>query len=196
MSDNGAPLGRSWDGSVNDPWHGSKGIIFEGGSRIPYIVHWKGVIPPQVYDKGVITLDAGATAVAVARGDPASDPMLDGVNLMPFLMGVDGGNPHRYLYQRFMNTASITEGKLKFMRHENGEELLFDLTLEKPAAFNPDKDFHESVNLVGAMPEEASQLRKELESWMQTLSTPHYEGGYHSSLYEFINRRWGFRDAQ
>jgi arylsulfatase A-like enzyme len=63
MSDNGAPMGRSWDGSVNDPWHGSKGIIFEGGSRIPYIIHWKGVIPPQVYGKGVITLDAGAPAV-------------------------------------------------------------------------------------------------------------------------------------
>nr|MBC8877275.1 sulfatase-like hydrolase/transferase [Planctomycetota bacterium] len=76
MSDNGAPLGRAWDGSVNDPWHGSKGIIFEGGSRIPYIVHWKGVIGSQVYDNGVSTLDAGATAVAVAGGDPASDPML------------------------------------------------------------------------------------------------------------------------
>ena len=84
----------------------------------------------------------------------------------------------------------------KLMRHENGEELLFDLTMEKPGGYNPDKDFHESVNLVGAMPEKAARLRQELESWMQTLSAPHYQGGYHSSLYEFINRRWGFRDAQ
>jgi len=45
-----------------------------------------------VCDKDVITLDAGATAVA--GGDPALDPMLDGVNLMPFLIGVDKGNPH------------------------------------------------------------------------------------------------------
>jgi hypothetical protein len=145
MSDNGAPLGRSWDGSVNDP---------------------------------------------------SSDPMFDGVNLMPFLTGENRGIPHRYLYQRFMNTASVTEEKLKFMRHENGEELLFDLTMEKPAGYNPDKDYHESVNLVGAMPEKAALLGQELESWMQTLSTPHYKGGYHSSLYEFIERRWGFRDAR
>ena len=88
MSDNGAPLGvRSWDGSLNDPWHGSKGIIFEGGSRIPYIIHWKGVVAPQVFDKGVNTLDAGATAVALAGSDPAKDPMLDGVDLIPFLTG-------------------------------------------------------------------------------------------------------------
>ena len=196
MSDNGAPLSvRSWDGSVNDPWHGSKGIIFEGGSRIPYIVHWKGVIPSQVFDKGVNTLDAGATAVAVAGGDPASDPMLDGVNLTPFLTGRDKGAPHRFLYQRYMNTASITQGKLKFMRHENGEELLFDVSMEKPAAYNPDRDFHEAVNLIGSMPEKATEFRKELESFVQTLPIPHYEGGYHSSLYEFIEKRWGFRQA-
>ena len=195
MSDNGAPLSvRSWDGSVNDPWHGAKGIIFEGGSRIPYIVHWKGVIPSQVFDQGVNTLDAGATAVAVAGGDPDSDPMLDGVNLMPHLTGEDKGVPHRYLYQRYMNTASIIEGKLKYMRHENGEELLFDVSMEKPAAYNPDKDFHEAVNLIEEMPEKAAELRKELRSFTGTLPVPQYSGGFHSSLYEFAKRQWGLRE--
>ena len=147
MGDNGAPTSpKSWDGSVNDPWHGSKGIIFEGGSRIPYFVHWKGVVPTQVFDKGV-------------------------------------------------NTASIIQGKLKFMRHENGEELLFNVSMEQPTAYNPDKDFHESVNLIETMPEKATEFRNELESWMQTLPTPYYEGGFHSSLYEFIEKRWGFRQA-
>lgn len=195
MSDNGAPLSvRSWDGSVNDPWHGAKGIIFEGGSRIPYIVHWKGVIPSQVFDQGVNTLDAGATAVAVAGGDPDSDPMLDGVNLIPHLTGKDKGVPHRYLYQRFMNTASIIEGKLKYMRHENGEELLFDVAMEKPAAYNPDKDFHEAVNLIEEMPKKAAEFRKELKSFTETLPVPHYSGGFHSSLYEFAERQWGLRE--
>lgn len=195
MGDNGAPLSiKSWDGSLNDPWHGSKGIIFEGGSRIPYIVHWKGTIDTQVYDKGVSTLDAGATAVALAGLDPAQDPMLDGVNLIPFLSGKDNGDPHRYLYQRYTNTASIVSGKLKFMRHENGEELLFDLTMEKPGAYNPDKDFHEAVNLIDAMPEKASELRKELNRWEQTLLVPNYKDGVHKSLYEFIETRWGFRE--
>ena len=63
------------------------------------------------------------------------------------------------------------------MRHENGEELLFDVTMENPAAYNPDKDFHESVNLIGAMPEKAGELRTKLESFIQTLPVPHYQGG-------------------
>ncbi len=197
MGDNGAPTGpKSWDGSVNDPWHGSKGIIFEGGSRIPYIVHWKGIIPPQIFDKSVSTLDAGATAVALAGSDPAKDPMLDGVNLIPYLTGKDKGEPHRYIYQRYMNTAAIISGKYKFMTHENGEELLFDISMETPGAYNPDKDFHEAVNLVGKMPEKTAELRKELDRWKQALPVPHYEGGYHDSLTDFIKKRWGFRDDE
>lgn len=194
MSDNGAPLSRkSWNGSLNTPWYGSKGIIFEGGSRIPYIVSWKGVIKPHIYDKGVSTLDAGATAVSVAGGKPEQDPMLDGVNLIPFLTGKTKGNPHRYLYQRYTNTSSVVNGKLKFMRHENGEELLFDLTMEKPGANNPDKDFQEAVNLIETMPEKTIELRNELERWMQTLPIPHHQDGFTESLFKFFER-WELKD--
>ena len=73
-----------------------------------------------------------------------------------------------------MNTASIIEGKLKYMRHENGEELLFDVSMEKPAAYNPDKDSHEAVNLIEEMPKKAAELRKELRSFTMTLTVPNY----------------------
>ena len=196
MGDNGAPLGtKSWDGSVNDPWHGCKGIIFEGGARIPYFVYWKGMIKPQVYKKPVNTLDAGATAVALAGSDPAEDPMLDGVNLMPFLTGKKQGEPSRYIYQRYMNTAAVISGNYKFMAHENGEELLFDVSLATPGAHNADKEFHETVNLVDQMPEKAAELRKALLAWKNELPVPNYEGGYHDSLIEFIETHWGFRES-
>jgi arylsulfatase A-like enzyme len=196
MGDNGAPQGtKSWDGSMNDPWHGSKGIIFEGGARVPYFVYWKDVIKPQVFEKPVNTLDAGATAVALGGSDPSKDPMLDGVNLMPYLTGKKQGDPSRYIYQRYMNTAAVISGKYKFMMHENGEELLFDVSLEKPGAHNADKEFHETFNLVNEMPEKAAELRKALLDWKNVLPVPNYDGGFHDSLVEFIEKRWGFRDV-
>lgn len=195
MGDNGAPLGtKSWDGSVNDPWHGSKGIIFEGGARVPYFVYWKGVIEPQVFEKAVNTLDAGATAVALAGSDPSKDSMLDGVDLMPFLTGKDQRDPHRYIYQRYMNTAAVISGKYKFMAHENGEELLFDVSLAAPGQHDADKEFHETVNLIKQLPEKAVELRKALEDWKNELPVPNYEGGYHDSLVDFLERQWGFRE--
>ncbi len=195
MGDNGAPLGtKSWDGSVNDPWHGSKGIIFEGGARIPYFVYWKGVIEPQVFKPPVNTLDAGATAVALAGSDPAKDPMLDGVDLMPYLTGEKQGEPHRYIYQRYMNTAAVISGKYKFMMHENGEELLFDVSLAAPGKHDPDTEFEETYNLINEMPEKAAELRKALKDWKNALPVPNYEGGYQDSLIKFIEKRWGFRE--
>lgn len=194
MGDNGAPLGtKAWDGSMNDPWHGSKGIIFEGGARVPCFVYWKGVVEPQVFDKPVSTLDAGATAVAMAGSDPAKDPMLDGVDLMPFLTGKKQGEPSRYIYQRYMNTAAVISGKYKFMMHENGEELLFDVSLQAPGKHDPETEFHETANLINKLPEKAAELRKALVDWKNELPVPNYEGGYHNSLVDFIKKRWGFR---
>ena len=85
IGDNGAPLkihkldapggGPGWDGSLNDPLNGEKGMLSEGGIRVPFVAYWKDRIPPgQVYDHPVISLDVAATAVALAGlpADPAA----------------------------------------------------------------------------------------------------------------------------
>ena len=82
MSDNGAPYKKykedapgdavGWDGSLNDPWTGEKGMLTEGGIRLPFLVYWKGTIKPHVYDHPVITLDATATALSLAGVKPSN----------------------------------------------------------------------------------------------------------------------------
>ncbi len=167
MSDNGAPLklhkkdepgnGPGWDGSLNEPWTGEKGTLMEGGIRIPYIVYWKGKVQSQVYEHSVITLDATATALALAGVTPQKE--LDGVNILPHLINKTG--PKRDLFWRWRGHASIRSDKWKYI--ELGEkQFLFDVTSEK----------HEYKNLLDANPEVAIQLKNKLGSWLKVQNPP------------------------
>ena len=93
----------------NDPWVGEKGMLTEGGIRVPFIMHWPGVLPVgKIYDAPVISLDVAATALALAG--EASVPGMDGVNLIPYLTGSRTGVPHAVLYWRFWNQAALRRG--------------------------------------------------------------------------------------
>jgi len=170
ISDNGAPLklhkadapggGPGWNGSLNDPMNGEKGMLTEGGIRVPYVVYWKGTIPGgQVYSHPVITLDVAATANALA-GLPESLE-LDGVNLIPYLTGEKSGAPHGALYWRWLAQSAVRKGRWKYLRFEN-REYLFDMQ----------NDMEETQNLINSHPEIAETLRADLEKWAGTLSPP------------------------
>lgn len=170
ISDNGAPLkihkldapggGPGWDGSLNDPMNGEKGMLTEGGIRVPFVVHWKGTIPGgQVYSHPVITLDVGATACALA-GLP-EDPVLDGVHLIPYLTGQRQDAPHKVLYWRWLSQSAIRKGRWKYVRADD-REYLFDM----------ENDFEETNDLLSESPEIAASLHKNLEAWAETQSPP------------------------
>jgi arylsulfatase A-like enzyme len=163
ISDNGAPLGDSWNGSLNLPMRGQKGMLSEGGIRVPFVAAWPGKLPSGVeYNESVINLDVAATAVALA-GLPA-DPVLDGVNLMPFLTGEKKGPPHDTLYWRWGSQAAIQEYPYKLIALGDRERLLFDIST--PEGENV------SRNLLSKKPDLASRLESKLKQWSETLTPP------------------------
>ena len=175
IGDNGAPLGKNWDGSLNTPLIGQKGMLSEGGIRTPFLATWPSHLPAgTVYDKPVISLDVAATAVAAA-GLP-KDPVLDGVNLAPFLKGEQTSSPHERLFWRWGSQAAVQEYPWKLIRLGEREQLLFDIS--QPDGENVKK------NQFAAQPEIAARLTKALKDWSETLMPPglptsfdaHHEG--------------------
>jgi uncharacterized sulfatase len=170
MGDNGAPLkihkhdapggGPGWDGSLNDPMNGEKGMLSEGGIRVPWVAYWKGKIPGgQVYSHPVISLDVAATAVALA-GLPA-DPELDGVNVIPHFTGEIKEPPHDALFWRWIAQSAVREGKWKLLRG-GSREYLFDLS----------NDVEEKHDVLAEHPEVAKRLSGKLEKWASGLKPP------------------------
>jgi arylsulfatase A-like enzyme len=173
-ADNGAPLKMTkadekplnlsspgWDGSLNDPWVGEKGMLAEGGIRVPFVMRWpRGIPAGQTYAHAVSTLDIAATAVAVA-GLPA-DARLDGVNLIPHLNSGGKSPAHEYLYWRFWNQAAVRNSRWKYLQAGNAANYLFDLS----------SDAHEKKNLIAEHPEVARELAAKLAGWTAQLQPP------------------------
>ena len=171
IGDNGAPLkihkhdalggGPGWDGSLNDPLNGEKGMLAEGGMHVPFVVSWPGTIPSgQVYDHPITALDVAATVAEVCqlktkRGD------MDGVNLIPYLTGALQSPPHQRLMWRWLSQTAIREGDWKLLRGA-GREYLFNLGSDLP----------ERRNLLTKHPDIANRLRAHLSSWTNQLSPP------------------------
>ncbi len=163
ISDNGAPLKEgAWNGSLNTPLIGEKGMLTDGGVRTPFVAAWPGTLAAgRVYDEPVINLDVAATAVALA-GLPA-DPLLDGVNLMPFLLGQKAGAPHDALYWRWRSQAAVRTSHWKLIFLGPKERFLFNL----------DSPEGEVRNRLGEFPAVAAELEAKLRAWDATLPPPH-----------------------
>jgi uncharacterized sulfatase len=173
IGDNGAPLKihktdsplkgdpGGWDGSLNTPLNGEKGMLAEGGMHVPFLVAWPGQIPAnRTFDHPVTTLDVAATAAGIANLDVKSRD-LDGVNLVPYLNGEIQAPPHERLMWRWSAQSAIREGNWKLLR--GGErEYLYDLSA----------DLEEKHNLAAQHPDIANRLRAELKAWSDELTPP------------------------
>jgi len=173
ISDNGAPLGvdqtdapisdarEQWNGSTNVPMRGEKGMLSEGGIRVPYLLSMPRLISQNmVIDQPVSSLDAIATALKLA--EPQYDLLdLDGVDLMPAVTGSADYLDERALYWRFWGQQAIRKGQWKYLEVGN-QHYLFDMLSVDP----------ESNNLVDTFPEIAQQLNAQYKQWSATLMRP------------------------
>jgi arylsulfatase A-like enzyme len=162
IGDNGAPLKQgAWNGSLNLPLIGEKGMLTDGGVRTPFLAAWPGRIPAgQVYPHPVSSLDVAATAVGLAG--QSHDASLDGVNLMPFLTGEIKSAPHDFLYWRWRSQAAVLEFPWKLIHLGEKERYLFDVT-------HPDG---ETKNQLAGHPDIAARLAAKLKTWSATLQPP------------------------
>ncbi len=155
ISDNGGPTRELT--SSNAPLRGGKGDLYEGGIRIPMLVQWKGKLPcGKVEHRPVISLDVYGTAAAVADSPVPADRSIDGVNLMPYLMGRNSGRPHNTLFWRMNQKTALRQGDWKLVRNprrgKTAHWQLYDLA----------QDISESHNLATEQP---GKLREIVAAW-------------------------------
>ena len=99
-SDNG-----SYRNGSNGQLLGGKSFVYEGGIRVPGIVHWKGHIGGnQIIKEPASLIDLMPTICELTKASHANSSVLDGVSLMP-LFAAKPLNRHRPLSWFFYRTT-------------------------------------------------------------------------------------------
>lgn len=188
-SDNGGPTmeGVTVNGSNNAPLRGSKRTTLEGGIRVPFVMSWPAKLKPGVYEKPVIQLDLTATALAACSvvppsgGSGNSEPpiggttVLDGVNLLPHLLGEKTEAPHDALYWRFGDQTAIRMGDFKLVRYDAAAEGGSGAVLG-PKLYNLSSDIGEAKDLAAEMPDKVKELQAKWDTWNQGNVAPLWGG--------------------
>jgi arylsulfatase A-like enzyme len=166
-------LKKAGDVTDNAPLRGGKGMLTEGGLRVPWIFRWPGRIAPgAVSDSPILSVDLYPTLLETA-GLPA-DRGLDGASALPVLRG--GAAAPRALYWHFPGylgagkdqwrttpAGAIREGDWKLLEYfEDGRLELYDLK----------SDVGERRNRAAELPEKAAELHAKLKAWRAEVKAP------------------------
>jgi arylsulfatase A-like enzyme len=150
----------------NGPLKGHKGGKFEGGLRVPFIIHYPSMLKGiHKFDGLTSSLDIFATSIAAAGIKETEALQLDGVNLIPYLKDEKQGNPHDKLFWRKLNEAAARIGDYKLIRLKDYGANLYNLNL----------DLGEQNNLAKTDEKLFKELKLELETWEKEMMPPLWE---------------------
>ena len=157
---------------------GAKGMLYEGGIRVPLVMRWPGrVRAGDRCAEPVLGLDLYPTLLEVC-GAPRPEQPLDGVSLTP-LWAPDGGLDRAALFWHFpayleayrglqgawriTPSGAIRAGKWKLIeRFETGAVELYDLSA----------DLGETRDLSRIEEERTAELLGQLRAWREAIDAP------------------------
>ncbi|UCC81850.1 MAG: sulfatase [Gemmatimonadota bacterium] len=160
------------------PLRGSKGMLYEGGIRVPLVVRWPGNFAPGRQEATpVIGTDLFPTIIEIAGAEMPAQP-LDGVSLLKLLQGAGGLEP-RALHWHFpayleaysgmtgpwrtAPAAAIRSGDYKLIESfETGELELYNLR----------DDIGERANLAAQLPDIVEELHQLTIEWRRSVGAP------------------------
>lgn len=183
-SDNGgvggyraAGIPKAGDITDNAPLRGGKGMLYEGGVRVPFIFRWPGRIKPgTLSDEPIISVDLHPTLLALSGAPAPEGQPLDGLNLLPLLYGETKTLRRDALYWHFPGylgagagawrttpAGAVRVGDYKLL------EFFEDGRLE---LYNVREDVGQKHDLAKEKPDMVRDLHAKLLAWREAVKAP------------------------
>jgi arylsulfatase A-like enzyme len=181
-SDNGGVGGYEREGiqggSITDnaPLKGGKGMLYEGGIRVPYVFRWLGKIAAgTVCDEPINSVDLYPTFLAVAGAKPPADYPLDGTSYLNLLCGHKTGarGPLFWHFPGYLGSGGGTWRTTPAGAIRAGEWKLLEFFEDgRRELYNLKNDIGEQRNLASAQPGKVQELHAQLVAWRQQIHAP------------------------
>jgi arylsulfatase A len=146
-SDNGANVYGGAEGhDPNGPWRGTKGEIYEGAHRVPFIARWPGWIPPDTTsDETICLTDLMATCAAILHFELPHDAGEDSYNILPAMLCEPYDRPIREatVHHSVTGMFAIRQGHWKLIEGRGGGGLYQPdswAQIKAPARSKPRRD--------------------------------------------------------
>jgi arylsulfatase A-like enzyme len=165
------------------PFRGTKYVTFEGGHRVPFILHWPAKIKQgSALDVPINAMDVFPTLSEIIEVSMPQDRTCDGVSLMPLLVGkpLERQRAHPFFYYNCENLQAVRMGDWKLHLPRESKQLPFwdknkaFVDIKHPVLYNLRTDQGETTDLASAnaeivreMSELAESMRSELGEYMQ-----------------------------
>ncbi|MEM7143622.1 MAG: arylsulfatase [Verrucomicrobiota bacterium] len=152
------------------PYRGGKSSIYEGGTRVPFIVRWPARIKPGTTKALVSQTDLLASFAALLNVELAEDEAPDSRNILPALLGDDKkGLP--FMIEESRGKIALREGPWKYI-HDESPRLAKSGRKKKNAdpaeLYNLDDDVAETTNLLEENPEVSSKMKDRIQTLIET----------------------------
>ncbi len=179
-SDNGPWRAMGSHAGSAGPLRDGKGSAFEGGQRVPTVMHWpSGIVQAREVNHIASLLDLMPTFSALAGVPLPKGVAIDGRDISPLITSGSTETPEEFFYQGFFTyeLAAYREGNWKLKLPRTGYPRFIEPILKLDAyghglmLFNLDEDPGEQKNLADQYPERVEQMRQVLHTKQAELDT-------------------------
>lgn len=162
LSDNGG----SGNGG-NAPLRGSKGSMWEGGLRVPFIAWWPGKLPAgKVTDEFLTALELLPTISAATGASPPEGVKLDGFDMLPVLRG-EMKSPREAMFWQRRGDKAARVGNWKWIE-----------TPKMTGLYDLSTDISEKHDLSKEKPDVATMMKSRFDTWRREMDTSEPRGPF------------------
>jgi len=158
------------------PLRGGKYSMYEGGTRIPFVLSWRGTVEPGESSALVSQIDLFASLAALVEQSLPSDAALDSFNILPAFLGKSLTGRKELVTEGISGKVILHQENWAFIPPYQGPAVNVHTNIElgnssEPQLYNLDEDISQRKNVAAEYPSVVEQMSNRLQEIIKSKAT-------------------------